>query len=1476
LLLTNNFKLLCVNHVPGLYHFNMVSAALQGHFLKTILNMAEQQLNGSVHVKRNLKKEREFKRKVENMMDYDERIQQVAHVSMSKEEYRAYRDFLKSNFKPQALGCDIKHTVTWQAGDRLINTVSDGISRLTGSNSGSNSSIPSNNPSIDVGRNAASLPRGNSSSILYDGENPDGSEPSSGDSPSGSTFIQAPFSWGPPIRVEGMNDSFFESLLKIFGSTEFVTVIGSINFMAFGLQRRKINLIAGMACLTTVLIKELSKPVIDDIITRDLLMHHQRMSEWLDEVSSDEVDNPDVEMEEIPVPQGFSDASDYLVEAIVAFVSLGLGIKAKSPFFHTISNMMRVTDKTKENMASVLLNISGRFCEFFTTTCKNETLATFFEVDLITSEDVKVLLNRAQDYIAECNAGTALCQGFREEIYVTLSDDIMSTLKKLDSRSYDHKILSNAHNEMLKLNTLQRSFSKALGGDRIEPVGILIYGAPGTFKTILDERIKRLVARYTLPLAWRADFDANPNEFLYTLPNDKFFDGYTYRAWVCSIDDAFQRREQAGDQDPESLKVIKMINTAPYLLPMAQADAKNTKYFRAPFVMATTNLPDFSMLQAITDHTAVERRFNIRLDVTINKKYTNKKGKLNYDKIPFMELVTEENIHINSTFIPEDFWDITLTEHVAGRKLASVSMTFDDVIRKIISSHKDKIKNFYINRETTEQTFQNLVSRLDDEFLLPVNVVPRWNIQMGSVAVPQSMGRGASDMEIRSVSDGDGGRVYVPIRRGYVDNYSNVRRDDISPDDSISLVPPRHIPDVRIRHQFGPHDPGDAELVSGSIPGSFTRTQSFDRTNNNPILDYIFNNHPDMYNSFTAMILAFCHRNGYTILFDNNLVCLNMHLTAISAESLAYILDGLNHGYFIDRLKLSLQKCDEEGLDYFTMEPKFWKGIVVAKRILKKVAKFGSEVFSFLKKHFVSILFCGGMIGAAGFFFWKLYRKIIGAAGVDNEPQSIDQSRVAARGYARRVGKPNKLSNFVKVAYVAQGMIIDTFEVEKLPKLVSSDFGNRNGTSDIMAKVLNKYLFIAYIFYREKETGATGYVRLGHMANIVGNVFAHPFHYVFDVQDFMQKPTRDSFQMVLVTTNKSICYRFPISDFFENFHTTDAGADNDRCLFVCKHAQNTSAGMLKYLINAGDLRSINKLTRVKLCLLGSYNNIEGKHLSLRMKDVSGKVMMEPNYVQATWTGQMNDYYSIENSVEYDADLSNGDCGSLLFVKEGNFQNRVIMGMHIAGDSKKGFSTMLVYEDMLNLVNDCELDVLAFTAETEPDFIDYTPINNPQGGLQSSGVIHKDEAPSAATHSNIEKSKLHGKLPFPYNKITTIPAKLHKFQNDDGEWLDPAEISLKAYKRSPGCIPYEYIENAAFSYEQQIRNASASYKHPRDVIGIREALHHFRDVKPIASSTSPGHPMNVPKYLNLKKLYYKSLELGKDEEAEGYLMHSYRS
>lgn len=1147
-----------------------------------------------------------------------------------------------------------------------------------------------------------------------------------------------------------------------------------------------------------------------------------------DDFTEDEI----LKMEDTFAPQGFSDSAGLFSEILVSFISLGLGFRARDPFLNFVSNFIKFSERQKDNLSSTLLKVSSSLHDFFTNTLTCDTLAEYFYVDVISDQEVRYVVNKLNMYIASSNAGISYCEGYQDEIFAALKDQVKSTLKRLDKQSFDYKTLFKSFNEAEKLSLQFKTFSLALSGDRIEPVGVLFRGKPGTFKTVLMDRVTRLVSRYTLPDLWREEFESSPNSFFFPLPNDKFFDGYTYRAWVTTIDDVFQRREVAGDTDPESLKVIKMINSAPYLLPMAAADAKNSKYFRSAFVMATTNLHDFSALQSIADPFAVARRFTVTVDISVNPKYTDVDGLLSYDKIPSLSIALDDvdETTVDHTVIPNDFWKINLTRYNASQKSESKDISFEELIDVIITCHRSKIKDFYVNKRTTETCFDEIKSKLDDKYLSK-KALPQWRIPTTpSLIIPQS-GLVVTNERVAMLS-------YIQNHGYEIDafvTYTELELKAVIRDMENGTVPRIDV-----------------------IPGQFPNT-SYVKTNFKiwgSLMILVLAMECDV-KAFQSMFYDLCREQDRLDWYTPECHNLEMHLS---------LLTEAEQNNFTDLLKGDLLEV------YDFLQRTFWQFTVQKKSpitgkyeslficcqengriMLNKIVRFFTPVYRFIKQNFTFLVLGMGTIVTVSYFLYRAFRTIILP-----ESQSVDTGRMMSRSGAKR-GLKIKLSEFPKELSLApQGIDIPSYDTFKFPSFESMDFGRRNGTNDIMSKIHNKYFFIIYLLYKNKNSGKIDFVRMGHCTNLVSNYFIMPFHFIYQIHAFSQDPVNTSIQVILMNSTKSITYRMPANDFIKNFETSDISADRDQCVVYVPVAQRTSTGILKYVLRDADLDNLQRRTSFQGVLVGtSHKNSTDTSLVMRINTVSTKFITKPVDVCAVWDDK-NPVYSLERVASYETELSNGDCGSLLFCKSGNFQNRVLLGMHVAGRPDYGFSTIFTYEELMKMIDDCAISYTSFDDEEEPSYLTpELPISS-QGGLHHTGRFDNKHTVNTVSKSEIKKSRFHGQLPAPYDQVTTLPAKLWKFTHNDIE-IDPSQKAISNYGKTPSCIPYSFINSATANYEQRINNASKAYVYSRDKIDLSEALHSFRSVKTIASSTSAGFPMNLTGIENLKDKYYKACQ-----------------
>uniref|UniRef100_A0AAU7E2B7 Genome polyprotein n=1 Tax=Miniopterus bat picornavirus TaxID=3141889 RepID=A0AAU7E2B7_9VIRU len=146
---------------------------------------------------------------------------------------------------------------------------------------------------------------------------------------------------------------------------------------------------------------------------------------------------------------------------------------------------------------------------------------------------------------------------------------------------------------------------------RVEPVGLLVHGTPGTGKSLATEVLGRFLCSHL--------GSARP----YSLPPDpKHFDGYAQQP-VVIMDDLGQ------NPDGEDCKLLcQMISSTEFIVPMAALEEKGMA-FTSPFVLASTNCQELRP-PTVMEPKALKRRFFLDLHIEVQKDY-DKKGKLDAD-----------------------------------------------------------------------------------------------------------------------------------------------------------------------------------------------------------------------------------------------------------------------------------------------------------------------------------------------------------------------------------------------------------------------------------------------------------------------------------------------------------------------------------------------------------------------------------------------------------------------------------------------------------------------------------------------------------------------------------------------------------------------------------------------------------------------------------------------------------------------------
>nr|QWT72251.1 polyprotein [enterovirus A122] len=165
--------------------------------------------------------------------------------------------------------------------------------------------------------------------------------------------------------------------------------------------------------------------------------------------------------------------------------------------------------------------------------------------------------------------------------------------------------------EARRIATLERrvnNYMQFKNKQRIEPVCLIIRGAPGTGKSLATGIIARAIAE-------------KYHSSVYSLPPDPdHFDGYRQQV-VTVMDDLCQ------NPDGKDISLFcQMVSTVEFIPPMASLEEKGLP-FTSKFVIASTNSSNI-IVPTVSDSEAIRRRFYMDCDIEVPESYRLENGKL--------------------------------------------------------------------------------------------------------------------------------------------------------------------------------------------------------------------------------------------------------------------------------------------------------------------------------------------------------------------------------------------------------------------------------------------------------------------------------------------------------------------------------------------------------------------------------------------------------------------------------------------------------------------------------------------------------------------------------------------------------------------------------------------------------------------------------------------------------------------------------
>lgn len=1074
---------------------------------------------------------------------------------------------------------------------------------------------------------------------------------------------------------------------------------------------------------------------------------HTLLSTWSSMSRSNE---SEIDMEEVFEPQGIDFGEDPTSGLILSFITLLSGHKAKKSLLDSLLNVTKISKTQTENMSTALIGISTRLHSFFTE-LEYYDVAKYFFVESISNQNIMRLQDRVYQFVSYYNTGNPESLLTCQSVYHEYMKEISNFMKTTEKNSFDFKVLNDCQVKLTSIFGKIQASKVSLNGNRFEPVGILLKGSPSTMKGVLAQRIASVIARATLPKEWMPAYLEDKRGFFYSLPNDKFWEQYDGKVWVTFCDDIFQARDSVGNAESEALKIIKMINSAPYVLEMADVSSKNNVFFRSAFVVATTNLTNWNMLESVVDPSAVSRRFHLEVDVQINHKYTHNDC-IDWSKLPC------DSEH-DTTQIPNDFWHLILSVKQGSTIVKRVNVTLPELIQMCIARHLQHIKQFNANTSMEDSLVMELAEELGYS----------WN-------------------------------------------------NNISP-------------------QGGVTDP---------------YTASVEKLSKFSVSDL---------HKYEYHYLLLCHRLGRMDLavgsFRDNFAYLLHDVTlpenfSIRIPDIDYIIK-----YMESVLKTKITARVHPYTGIYEGPPKAKSSYEPLENIKKNF-----KIFSQLIKDNWQIVLIGGLVTAVAVKqLYDFFNTVISA-----NPESVDQSRLGKR----HVGKQRVIklsSRNINTNINAQGALPPDFEFGGLPNFKGVNFGPSNNKTDVMAKIFNKYFYILYLVdHNTKDDKDYEAIRWGHMINLKGQLFIMPMHFILLLNAYTQHKDYKGSTMVMTTTSGSNRYSIDTKEFMNSFLTTESAADQDVCLVKIECSQKMSIGALPYFLENRDLDNLMRTTSFSGQIIGSYNPQGMNTYAIRNTYTQVNMNQGSITVNATWEKDGGLVYKLSDIFMYKWEGSKGDCGSMLFVKDGNFTNRILCGIHVAGGDGNGFSVCLTKENIERLIAETFGDEQTFVDEEKPEYLIDTSYEA-QGGLQPIYDLDPKYVPMEPYKSEITKSRLHKMLPEPYNVVNTLPAKLKKFYNAKEELIDPLEQAFKKYGKISPDLEIDYVNQAIQSYENLFIQNNKISVDSRKIYSLMEVLHSFENINSISSSTSSGFPMSCNQEEDLKKNYYQAVQNGNDEEVE---------
>jgi len=1005
-------------------------------------------------------------------------------------------------------------------------------------------------------------------------------------------------------------------------------------------------------------------------------------------------------------------------------------------------------------------------------------------------------------------------------------------------------------------------------GTRMEPVGVLLKGGPGTGKSVIMQHIYTAFLANILPPEDYEDFTRLPSDFVHNRQFEtKYFDGFGPRIQVMMFDDFGQARDMPGNPDNEYMNIIRAINGFEYVLHMAHLENKGSTVFNGKLVLASTNLENF-MCTSLNEVEALTRRFALQIVVCPKEEYCvdetkplgPMKRRFDKNKLP-LNVVND----LDATYHPDMKQAISLTPDCMDFHLMSANgkgsigiLSFDQVMEKIMKLYERNLIWFKGQKTEFEETQQRYRAASGiDEIYAERNLRNDLNNMDNDVEMEELQQEMENFYDVANPQVGSElpGALHLP----FPDPAPSIASDYFEPDtfqkalDDLTDELPEaedlfHQPeaiDVNLSY-FEPKVREISKMIVLDMDERIAR----DDWGYTDVIECIYRLTFSLYGKDTRKFGV--SRNIAMLVKDLKKTFTRHYQTNT-----------------LDRLNEVIRQRDYT-MEWIMPEQTILEGVTkkgtaiadYSKTFLSTCKEYYREFYEFMvyfvssKKHmnYLKGILTGGAIGLLIRYvacpLWKGLKQTFGNLfGSKVEPESqgwsdklthkdikTNMTPAQARALASSGAKPQ------------MGKDIDQCGAELVRKIVKTN---------------------VYELSYQLDNSKDEYTSFGFCMFVKAHIALLPWHFIKKLIFETQKdPTVLENRIKLTKSNPKNpdchIHLMTVADMIKNVYS-DQLIKRDLCLVgLTKDLVQPHVDRIKNFATDQDVLHIN---RRNIPFMMPLPRMDGE-------TYIGKASMydSPVPVSSPYTGD----YTISEAFCYDGFTGNGDCGALFCVLNQAIPVRKIYGMHVAGHSSRGqaYSAVVTQEDLEHELKQMPKDFTdAFSAEDFDDLV-IAPAD-PQIGNDLSenqfNVFGKLKlAPMRNTMSSIVRSDLYNVI----NPCLTAPALLYT----KGD-IDPLSIALSKYGRNN--IKHfteervkKALNSAALNYQTYLFDQSDP---PNDVRvhTMDEAIFGMPSnprVNGIPKDTSPGWPMNCSGVNNLKKhLWSDDIQLKHQAMSEVHIL-----